>query len=310
MVSKVFTLIVLALNPWRTSRERWFLRLMYLCNLRQLAFFLNDRIKKEPYKSIAFDGEFAPELKFVLPYAYWHFKNGTLQQTISTSDTRPFYFFSPRHQEYTSMRRWNDFKYDLSIPNSFDHGIKYNYSKWMKVPLKDYYISEKISFQKPTMIISNKYNQEWEGEPINFIGTDTLAQIFDHFKERYQIVYNRPQGREIVEDNSKILPFKDIDLVRSYDEVLYLSDFFEESNEASFNRFQIRIYASCSAFISVQGGNSVLASYFAGQNIIYAKRGLELEMNEYNTIYPRLSGAEIHVVSTAKEIFEKALQIY
>lgn len=44
-------------------------------------------------------GEFAFELLAVIPYAYWLHTEGRLDFTVSTSDTRARYDFSPRHED-------------------------------------------------------------------------------------------------------------------------------------------------------------------------------------------------------------------
>ena len=59
---------------------------------------------KKKYKVISFDGEFAPELEFVIPFAYWHYKNGTLLKTQGAKFTREMYFFSEHHEEIYNVR--------------------------------------------------------------------------------------------------------------------------------------------------------------------------------------------------------------
>jgi hypothetical protein len=63
---------------------RYFIRNTYKCQLRQAKYLFRDYAFKKPYKEISFDGEFGPELQFVLPFAYWHHKNGTLKKTRSS----------------------------------------------------------------------------------------------------------------------------------------------------------------------------------------------------------------------------------
>jgi hypothetical protein len=41
---------------------------------------------------IDYDGEFGPELQLTIPYAYYLYINGQLKRTISSKDTRCFYF--------------------------------------------------------------------------------------------------------------------------------------------------------------------------------------------------------------------------
>lgn len=293
LFNRLTTVILHFCYPLLDGRKRWFLKFYYQGKLYQLRYLIKDYIVRKPYREIKFEGEFAPELKFVLPHAYWHYKNGTLLKTESFKDTSCFYFFSKNHQENEGNRVWNDFKYPAEIPNSHDHCTKYDYSKWEQVPLKEFYSSRKIIFDKPTLVISNKFNQEWSGSPINFIDTQTLETLIETFAKSYSIIYNRPKSRHIVDDNSQIYQLDDHKIIEKYSEVLSMTDLFESSDETSFNNFQLRVYAGCNHFISVQGGNSVLTSYFGGTNIILARKGLEIEMAEYQSIYPKLSGATI-----------------
>lgn len=304
IVSKIYTVLIWARYPSFSSRARWYLRFYYRQKLIQAKYYFLDFFLKKPYKNLRFTGEFAPELKFVLPHAYWHYKNGTLKRTISVADTSCLYFFSPSHYEISTNREWNDFKFPMHIPNSFDHSLKYDFSKWLPVPLKDFYRNKKICFSKPTLIVSNKYNTEWGDNPINFLSIDVLNEIFNILKVKYQIIYNRPESALIVNDNSTIMELDEKTLLENHPEVFNMKELYQSKKIKSFNEFQIRVYAGCSSFISVQGGNSVLASYFGGTNIIYAVKGLELEMNEYNTIYPRLSGTKIWHSDTYEKLID------
>ena len=125
------------------------------------------------------------------------------------------------------------------------------------------------------------------------------------------MIYNRPGGTEITGDNSEIYNLEDKGLLEDFPKVLSLSELFKDNNKTtSFNHYQILIYANCSKFISVQGGNSVLSSYFGGDNIILAKRGLEIEMEEYSTIYPKLSDARIHHVENENRLLNKVHELF
>ena len=53
------------------------------------------------------------------------------------------------------------------------------------------------------------------------------------------------------------------------------------------------LHSNCEHFISVQGGNCVLASYFGGTNIIFARAGAELSCNAYNGHYKRYSNCNV-----------------
>ncbi|DBA95148.1 TPA: hypothetical protein ACH3X1_015702 [Trebouxia sp. C0004] len=54
-------------------------------------------------------------------------------------------------------------------------------------------------------------------------------------------------------------------------------ELLRQYREYGFNRLQLMLHANCDHFISVLGGNAVIASYFAGVNVAYAAKGHETE---------------------------------
>ena len=68
------------------------------------------------------------------------------------------------------------------------------------------------------------------------------------------------------------------------------------------------LHANSAHFISVQGGNSVIASYFGGTNIIFCKRGTELVRSEYRLLYPKFSNAKIIYLSTSETLRRTVLE--
>ena len=138
------------------------------------------------------------------------------------------------------------------------------------------------------LIIHNKFNIEWSRPPINFIDVDTLEKIFNSLNNKYTIIYLRPKSNYICSDHSTIKNLNESHLFKLYNIIdgLKLYDQTKKKyNINNFNHFQLLIHSNCNHFISVQGGNSVLASYFGGTNIIYAKKGRELQCDAYNTHY-------------------------
>lgn len=306
VVFKTSTLVTLISYPKIPSQYRFFIRYFFIHQLLQLKFLLKDKFIKSEYKFIDYNGEFGPELKFVVPFAYWHFKNGTLKQTISSKNTKEFYYFSENHQEKYCFRQWSNFNYDLNIPNSEDHNIKYNLHKWKQVPLKERYKNNELfKFVKPLLIIANKYNSEWNGEPVNFLTLEDIKFIHDNFNAKYTIIYNRPESSSIVNDNSKTYNLKDKEYIRkNLPKITLMEDIYEEYKEQvnNYNHLQLLVYSKSEKFISVQGGASVLASYFEGINIIYARKGIELFFNEFEAFYPKLSGAIIKHAKSKEQL--------
>lgn len=303
-------LYVVATLKYPTIRRdlRYFVRDNYFCRLNQLRFTVRDYGTKPTYKVVDYHGEFDQELRYVLPFAYWHHLNGTLRQTISCTNTKPFYFFSENHLERYDKRVW-EAGYDYyEVPN-MTHSPTFDYSKWARVPLKSHYKNEVFVFDKPLLVIANKYNVEWDNPPINFLDVPALDRIVSRFKATHQIVYNRPLPTQIVGDNSETMDLNEHQWLREHHpEVIQMNDLYEQRRDKaqSFNQLQLMIYANCDRFISMHGGTAALASYFGGINIILSHPGggLEHHFNEYATIFPALSGATILHAKSRDEVFQ------
>ena len=282
---------------------RYFVRDTLYCDLVQWKYPLKDYLFKKKYKTIEFHGEFGPELQFVLPFAYWHYKNGTLKTTRSTKNMGEFYFFSPDHQE-TSLPRTNGGNYNFEVPRVL-YSHNYDMKKWLPVPLKEVYKNDIYVFEKPALIVANRYNMEWDGPPISFLSIEMLQFIFESLKDVYTIIYNRPGAQHITMDNSEIYELNELGWIKqNYPEVLLMHDLYEENKgkARNFNHLQLMVYANAENFISTHGGTSVLASYFEGTNVIFSKQGPEHVFGCYEALYPKLSGARIFHAKTDDEL--------
>ena len=287
------------------KKHRYYISDNYYSRIYQVKYYLDDYLNKKKYKVISYQGEFQQELCFVLPFAYWHHLNGTLKKTISSKNTKELYFFSADHEEVFEKRIWQHNGHSFEFPN-MTHCISFDYSKWARVPLKKIFSNDVFVFQKPLLIIANKYNIEWDNKPLNFIDTCDLERIIKRCAHRYQIVYNRPLATDIIADNSEILELGEFDWIRqNYPEVLLMQDLFarHRADIKNYNHLQLMVYANCEHFISVHGGAAALCSYFGGTNIIFSNSGIEHIFNEFDTIFPALSGARILHAKSKEEIF-------
>lgn len=305
LFNKLLTLFVFIRFPKVPSQFRYFIRFFYLGKIIQLKYFYKDYFDKRPYKEIHFDGEFQHELIYVIPFAYWHFKNSTLKKTVASKFTKSLYFFSPCHEERYNERNWKS-NFNIEIPNSA-HNFRLNTKKWERVPFKEYYSNKTFVYEKPILVIANRYNTEWEGEPVSYFNLEMLSRMIKKLSSKYQIIYNRPSLENITNDNSEILELNDCQyLSHNFKEVILLDDLYEELKikVQSFNELQLMVYANCNNFISVHGGTATLASYFGGTNLIYSKKGHEHFFKEFNSIFPKLSGAKIVHAKTETEVDE------
>lgn len=294
VVNKLLSLAVLLRYGNVPPELKYFYRDTFYCQLVQAGYFVKDYLVKRRYKTVTFQGEFAPELQFALPFAYWHYKNGTLKNTQSSRHTRELYFFSPDHEEKFDTRT-NEGNYNFEIPRIL-YSQNYDIEKWAQVPLKETYRNSVFVFDKPMVVIANRYNMEWDGPPVSFFSIEMLEFLFSTLKDHYSIVYNRPRPQDITMDNSDIYDLNEFDWIKAnYPEVILMEDLFKENRGSArnYNHHQLMVYANAERFISIHGGTATLASYFGGINIILSKKGPEHHFKCYHKLYPKFSGATI-----------------
>jgi len=305
IINKILSLYTLIRHGDLPSDLRYFYRDTYYCQLYQLKYLINDYIIKPKYKRLSFNGEFAAELIFVLPFVYWHHKNGTLLSTEASKYTKEFYFFSENHTEAYNIRSIAG-NYNFEMPRIL-YSHNYQMAKWAKVPLKEHYKNELFKFEKPTLIIANRYNSEWGGPPISFLSIEALDYILNKLKSKYAIIYNRPRPQNIVNDNSDIYDLEEFDwLEKNHPEVLLMEDLFEENKDKinNFNHLQLMIYANSERFISTHGGSAALACYFGGINLILSKEGREHHFDCFNKLYSKLSDVKVFVARSDGQLKE------
>lgn len=294
IINKVLSLLVLIRYGQIDAIYRYYYRHTYYCQLMQFKYVIKDYVMRKKYKLISFHGEFTPELAFVLPFAYWHYQNGTLLKTQTSKYTRAFFFFSPNHEE-KYHKRTTTANHNFEIPRIL-YSQNYNMKKWRQVPLKEHYRNNIYVYDKPILILANRYNMEWDGPPISFFSIDMLDFIINQLKDHYTIIYNRPQPKNITMDNSDIYDLNEFDwLAATHPEVILMEDLFRENlgNAKDFNHLQIMVYANANHFISVHGGTAALASYFGGINLVFSKKGGEHHFKCFEKLYPKLANTKI-----------------
>ncbi|WP_159467669.1 hypothetical protein [Dyadobacter sp. 3J3] len=305
LLNKFLSLVVLVRHGQFTIDVRYYYRHTYYCKLVQLKYLFKDYIAKIKYKDLSFHGEFAPELQFVLPFAYWHYKNGTLKSTSSSKYTKELYFFSPDHKEVFETRS-NEGNYNFEMPRIL-YSQDYDMKKWLPVPLKEIYKNDVYVYYKPILIIANRYNMEWDGPPVSFYSVEVLAYMIEKLKDSYTIIYNRPKPQNITMDNSDIYDMDEYAwLEKEHPDVILMENLFKENKAGAnnFNHMQLMVYANASMFISIHGGTATLASYFGGTNLILSKKGPEHHFDCFHKLYPQFSGARILHAKSDEEVIK------
>ena len=218
--------------------------------LRQIYFFILSLFKSK--WRLEYDGEFGYELISVLPFAYWLHQRGKYIQTVASKDTKVFYFFSNDHQENFSKRTP---KRAVGVPVSNIHRRWMNTWCWSPPPLKETYKNDRFIFEKPILIICNKFNSEWGNPPITFLSVEVLDEILNKLNHQFQIIYCRPGTDKIIDDNSDVYELKDHEFIqKNYPNVILIEDLHEAHSDLSFNELQLMCFANANHFISVQGG--------------------------------------------------------
>ena len=262
----------------------------------------------------AYFGELGYELQLYSPSIYYLHTLGRLKKTFGPSGSAAYNYFSPNHTELTSPRHNCQGTYVHHNP----HRMPFDYSSWQPAPYKKHYKNHLLKFEKPLLIIHNKFTREWGEPPANYIDIPTLMELATLLKPRFTIVYIRPtvHARGYAEDINEMLQFDDHEeLQQQHPQVLFFHDLMEKHHEYDFNTLQLMLHANCNHFISVLGGNAVIASYFAGTNVIYAVKGHETEHeSEYGELYPRLAvdpkKAVVHHVNSYGELVNYVKQKY
>ena len=142
------------------------------------------------------------------------------------------------------------------------------------------------------MVVFNKYTKEWGGKPKNFLDIKTLRNLMTLLTPSYQIVYIRMENAALLDHQGNIR-FGDKEMIRNeYPSVVLFENLFNE-HTMDYNLLLFGIAAKSSLFVSVQGGNSVVASLWGAPNAIYAVKGKELRVKAYDRIYGQFGGSEV-----------------
>jgi hypothetical protein len=62
-----------------------------------------------------------------------------------------------------------------------------NRAKWAPPPYKDAFRNDIFVFNKPLLIVHNKFTAEWDGKPLNTIDLPTLEALLTMVVGRYQV---------------------------------------------------------------------------------------------------------------------------
>ena len=270
------------LNNKEDAEKHWIdigLNQMRLCNKNQLEI----------------TNEFGCEVILYIPYYYYLYKNKLLfDNKIKTyKGMKPFYYFVNDNCiiEKENNRVWVPSNNRPLLINDNEHVKNFNETCWIQPPYKSIYKNNIILFEKPILVIHNKYNIEWRIDVYNFFSIDILRTIFSKLCDKYQIIYIRPSNKIIDKnfsyDHNIILDnFEDNELIENEfkDKVITYENLIKRF-DYTYNELLLMLYSNCENYISIQGGSSHFISYFYNKMIVLHKRGSELDAGCYDGWY-------------------------
>jgi hypothetical protein len=193
----------------------------------------------------SYNVEFGYELVSVIPYAYFLQKNGKLKETKSGIGSESLYYFSPKHVINKGKRNWSnmiDFRAS-NMPNVWIHRNKLDTSQFLIPPYKDKYKNNKYKFDKPTICVCNRYNEEWGEAPINYFSLENLKEIFTLLQKKYQIVYVATEIPKELQDGVIPLGLGDYDFVKNnFKDVIIFQDLAKNKD---WNTELLKVFANC-----------------------------------------------------------------
>lgn len=204
-----------------------------------------------------------------------------------------------------------------------------DYTEWMAPNYANYYLNKKPIFtDKPYVVIFNKFALEHGNMPIGYFDMHMLQQIIEYLTQSgYAVVYRRPSNHDYAQDQNEINSVNadlinrfgiraydsdnniidDKQLLSYYDNCFLVEELYNNSNIDSKNEFELSLYAGASGFITVNGGNCVLASIFGKPIVVYACEGKEMRDNYFNDncYFKKFANAAIYPILDPKEHIEK-----
>jgi hypothetical protein len=241
-----------------------------------------------------YTGEFGPELVLFVPFCRWLSNVGLMKKRrirtyfgmhcfyddlacLEIIDKNELRRYVPPEKRPVWLPIKNEHNFD-NLGWSPMHVYPDLRSRFRTFPL----IPQINSADRPLLVIHNKYCNEWEVGPVNFIPLSILDTIFNSLKHDFTIVYVRHDAGEpgYSEDHNTLISFNDGPLLCRHPEVLRFSDLYAShlrlGGSQDLNTFKNVLYSRCYRFISSQGGGAHHVAFFSGSLlVILHRRGSE-----------------------------------
>lgn len=241
-----------------------------------------------------------------------------IPNVLTHPNAEPFFFFAnnvKKAYEYNCTEKicncpqhtWNAWRCDDVYLNDFNPYETFGY-EWRPPPLKEYYYKTR-KVDKPIIVLNNKFNEEWNTSPTNFLSLNFIKEFIKTFKHKYDIYYIRYDNQMKTDgyfDDAETFTFEDYKSPTLLKEVFTIYDYMKE-NRIGFNQAQLEMMAQAKHIVTVNGGNAVLSSYFGSDVMIYScldvlpERGIWMT----NSWLRMLSGSNIYGFINEKEMLEE-----
>ena len=266
--------------------------------------------------------EFGIELALGLPYVYWLHENNQLEKVVTSKGMKPFYYFCDNVEEKYDYRTIDNSAAGLdSLPNPWIYGNKHNaqlykddwtlwkdfmceekgcgildYRKWEVPDFTKQYKNNRFLFNKPFIVVSNRYNWEHGSKPIGYFDIKCLYEIFNYLTEKgYMVIYKRPTNTEFPPDQNELATLQnkeilsadvdgigkitDHELTNYYEDVILFDDIVKENSDLTYNEVQLKLFANADKFVAMSGGSTLLLNLFKKPTITYLYNSSDLREN-------------------------------
>ena len=241
---------------------------------------------------------------------------------VTSKGMKPFYYFCDNVEERYDYRTIDNSAAGLdSLPNPWIYGNKHNaqlykddwilwkdfmceekgcgildYRKWKVPDFTKQYKNNRFLFNKPFIVVSNRYNWEHGTKPVGYFDIKCLYEIFNYLTEKgYLVIYKRPKNTEFPPDqnematlhNKEILSanvdgigeITDHELTNYYEDVILFDDIVKENGDLTYNEVQLKLFANADKFVAMSGGSTWLLNLFKKPTITYLYNSSDLREN-------------------------------
>ena len=253
--------------------------------------------------------EFTWDMVRGLPKSYYCYKNNIPHTVMHKPGLEKLYSFRSINTKISKFEQIND------ATTYLFEGPEWINTGWSPPPLKQMY-KGKLKLDKPSIVIQNKHTTEWGTGPYNYFSVEFLDNLFSHFKDKYTVIYIRPEGQDkgYYVDHNHFVTFDDYKLIEDkHPEIFLFNDYVKKFSDIDYNTLQFIVEATSEKHITVSGGNACVAAYFGGDVIIYdspqgagAGRGIWKTDSWLN----KLSGAKIHGYNEYNLLLDKVKKLW